>query len=416
MNQSDFDRAYAHLVVAAGVQLREGQELYVRIPVEAASFAGPLAEAAYRAGARFVHVEFRDQASARARLEHAREETLTFVPEALIGERTRVIREGGASIAILGDDPAALDGVAADRLGTVMKAIGAASDEFRSILMAHLSPWLVISYPTAAWARRVYPELPVADAVDRLRGDVAAVCRLNEADPVAAWLEHDRRMTHLADWLTARAFDRFEYRAPGTELTVGMPAGQRWEGGGSATPSGHRFMANMPTDEVFAAPHRDRVEGTIRSTRPLVHSGRNMGICSFVVRDGRIVEATSERDQSGLEEQLNIDDDARRFGEIALVSEDAPVAKAGRVFYDGLYDENAGCHLAFGRAYPTSLVDGRDLDDNALRERGLTVSRQHFDFIIGSSELDVVAIGDDGTRTPILEQGLWSSAVRDVIG
>lgn len=410
-----FDR-YAAVVASVGLSVQPDQEVYVRAPVEAADFVPHFVRAAYRRGAKYVHTDYRHQAATRARLEEAPADSLSFVPPGAIAERLRIAREGGASLAILGEDPTGLSGIDTNRKAVAMKAIAEASQEVRELAMKDFFPWCVISIPNLVWARTVYPDLPEDQALERLFDAVAHACRLDTPDPVAAWREHSDRLMKIAAWLTREAFDRFHYDAPGTDLTVGMPADQHWIGTEGYSSNGITFIANLPTDEVFSAPDWRRVEGTVRSTRPLVLEGTDVGIAEFVVREGRIVEATCEREQGVLDMELDLDEHARYFGEIALVPEDAPIAELRTTFFDGLYDENAGCHLAFGNAYANSIAGGDRLEPEQRREAGLNVSEQHSDFTVGSDRLTLTATRADGSEMVLMREGRWTVEMRAAAG
>jgi len=416
MTEEQFCEQLASIAVAIGLNVQKGQEVYVRAPIEAALLTPHVVTAAYQRGAKFVHVEYRDQKATRARMEHAPEDTLTYVPPGVLGERMRIAKEGGASLAILGEDPMGLEGVPVGRRGAVTKAYAEATTDYIDLVMKDYFPWCVISMPNPSWAARVYPDLDPEAALGKLRDAVAHACRLDTDDPVAAWQAHSNRLTKIATWLTSQAFDRFEYLAPGTELTVGMPANQHWIGTEGVSKEGITFIANLPTDEVFCAPDWRRVEGTIHSSRPMVLGGTNVGHADFVVQGGRIVTATCETHQEILEQELDLDDRSRYFGEIALVTEDAPIAQLKTTFYDGLYDENAGCHFAFGQAYSNCVERGAAMSEEERKEAGLNVSQQHVDFTVGSDQLTITGIRNDGSRASIMEHGQWSSELLDGAG
>jgi aminopeptidase len=409
MTEDQFCEQFASIVVAVGLNVQRDQEVYVRAPIEASLIVPHLTRAAYARGAKYVHVEYRHQAAIRARMEYAPEDTLTYVPPGLVAERLRVGKEGGAELAILGEDPMGLDGVPPERRGPVIKASAEANSAYRELAMKDFFPWCVISMPNPSWAARVYPDLEPAAALARLRDDVAHACRLDTPDPVASWQAHSSRLTKIAAWLTEQAFDRFEYKADGTDLIVGMPARQHWIGTEGVSENGITFIANIPTDEVFCAPDWRRVDGTVRSSRPMILGGTNVGYASFVVEGGRITSATCDNHQEILDQELDLDDRSRYFGEIALVTEDAPIAALKTTFYDGLYDENAGCHFAFGAAYSNCVEGGAEMDDDQRVEAGLNVSKQHVDFTVGSDKLSIVGVRSDGSRTAIMERGLWTS-------
>jgi aminopeptidase len=416
MEMSDFYARYAAIALEVGCNVQPGQEVYVRVPIDAAGLVPHLVRGAYDRGALFVHVEYRDQRAIRARMEYAPEETLSFVPPGVLGERLRVAKTGGASLAVLGEDPMGLTGVPPERRGPIVKAYAEATSEIRALTMSDFYPWCVISMPNPSWAARVYPDLSPDEALARLTEAVAHACRLDTDDPVGAWRDHSRRLMRLASWLTEKAFDRFEYAAPGTELSVGMPADQNWIGTEGISANGVTFIANMPTDEVFCAPDWRRVEGVVRSSRPLVLGGTNVGHAEFVIEAGRITGASSESDQAILDQELDLDERSRYLGEIALVSEDAPVASLATTFYDGLYDENAGCHFAFGNAYTNCVHGGSNMTDDEKQAAGLNVSQQHVDFTVGSADLAITGITGAGERMTIMSNGLWSDELVQATG
>ena len=416
MDTAEFFERYAAVVAAVGLSVQPDQEVYVRAPIEAADFVPHFVRAAYRRGAKYVHTDYRHQAATRARLEETPERSLSYVPPGAIAERLRIARDGGASLAVLGDDPTGLAGIDADRKAAATKALAEASHEIRELAMKDFFPWCVVSIPNSTWARSVYPELREEQALERLFDAVAHACRLDTPDPVVAWRDHSDRLMRIAEWLTREAFDRFHYAAPGTDLTVGMPANQRWIGTEGYSSNGITFIANLPTDEVFSAPDRRRVEGTVRSTRPLVLDGTDVGVAEFVVREGRIVETRCEREQEVLDLELDLDEHARSFGEIALVPEDAPIAELGTTFFDGLYDENAGCHLAFGNAYANCIAGGETMDADQRRDAGLNVSDQHSDFTVGSDRLTLTAVRKDGSEMVLMREGTWTPEMRAAAG
>ena len=415
MTRTEFYTRFADVVANIGLNIQREQEVFVSAPIEAAAFVPYFARAAYRRGAKYVHVEYRHQAVKRARLENAPIESLSYVSPGRFAERLRVGKAGGAYLGILGEDPTGLAGIDPSRREPWAKAISEAREEIRTLMMENHFPWCVVSIPNSAWAGVVFPDSDAESALDRLFDAVARVCRLDTEDPIATWRAHSDTLSRIAAWLTEQAFDRFHYRAPGTDLTIGMPAGQRWIGTGTLSAAGIQFIANLPTDEVFSAPDWRRVDGRVRSTRPIVVSGVNLGIVEFVVRDGRIAEARCEGDEAVLLQELDLDDRARYFGEIALVSQDAPIARIGTTFFDMLYDENAGCHLAFGSAYPGCVEGGEEMDASRRKEAGLNVSGQHLDFTVGSDELTITATRDDGGTFPIMHGGRWSAELTDAI-
>jgi aminopeptidase len=416
MDTAEFFDRYAAVVASVGLNIQPNQEVFVSAALEAADFVPHFVRAAYRRKARYVQVDYHQQAVTRARLEEAPAETLDYLRAPMIDERVRIARSGGAALSILGADPTGLAGIDPARRAPVLKASAEARREISELTMSDFYPWCVISIPNPVWAKAVFPDLPEQQALDRLVEAVGHACRLDTDDPVAAWTAHSARLMKLAGWLTREAFDRFHYEGPGTDLVVGMPANQRWIGTEGTSAQGITFIANLPTDEVFCAPDWRRVEGTVRSTRPLIQSSTSLGIVEFEVRDGRIVGAHAEHEQEVLEQALELDEHARYFGEIALVDQAAPIAELGITFFDGLYDENAGCHLAFGNAYANCVHGGDELTEEERREAGLNTSRQHSDVTVGSSELSITAVRADGSTFPLMREGRWTSELSHAVG
>ncbi len=413
MTNEQYYAKLSQVVVGIGLNIQEGQELLVQSPVASAEFVPYVAHEAYRAGARHVTALYADGRVVREKIESAPDAHVDYEPAALHDEAERIGRDGGAVLILHGEDPAVLEGVPIKRRSRYLKAVGRRAHAGRDRRMRDAHPWVVVAVPTPAWAARVFPELPSEEALERLRTATAVACRLDQPDPVAAWNDHCAALEGLSAWLDKQQFDHLEYTGPGIDLRIGLPANHRWIGPATRSENGITFVANMPTDEVFTAPDRATVEGKLRSSRPIVYQGSFVGVVEMTVESGRIIKATAEKNQSVLEDALDRDKNARYFGEVALVSEDAPVARQGLTFFDGLYDENAGCHLAFGAAYPTCLQGGDSMSSEERLVAGLNDSLQHLDFTIGSGELDVTAYDRDGKAVPILVSGRWSEAAQE---
>ena len=411
-----FVESYARVIVSIGLDLRKGQELLLVTPVEAAELAAAVAREAYAAGAKYVTVRYFDTAVDRARLELSDPSDLEYLPPEYGADRLRIAKEGDAVAVFLGDDPEALAGVDSERIAAARRPRSARMRPAMELLMKDHHNWCVISAPTQIWASRVFPDLAPEAALEKLIGSVSRACRLDQPDPVVAWKSHANRLGKIANYLTSRQFDRFQYNGPGTDLSVGMPANHVWVGTEGHSSKGNTFIANLPTDETFCAPDWRRVEGTLRGTRPSIMSGTNVGHVSLTVKDGKIVDFTAEQNEDVVRAELDLDEQARSFGEIALVAESSPVAQMKTVFYDGLYDENAGCHLAFGNAYSTNVKGGETMSGDELLEAGLNQSLQHFDFTVGSPELDITAFARDGSQFPVIVKGEWSEQLLTVSG
>ena len=383
---------YAELCVRVGANVQPGQEVFLQSLVEHAPLTRALTRQAYRAGASYVNVLYADDHVRHAMIELGPDEALTYSPPWL-----KTFVQSGAGNAFLGTtgDPepelmADLDG---ERVGRALM------QEVTEILMRQLFEdsvnWCGVGAPNEGWAQQVFGE----PDVERLWELVAFCMRLDEPDPVAAWHEHVGRLQERADAVTELRVDALRYRGPGTDLTVGLLPTSRWVGGASETASGIRFVANMPTEEIFTAPDCRRADGTIRSTMPLALRGQIVRGLELTLEGGRIVHVEAETGADLVRGQLASVEDADRFGEVALVTGDSRVGQTGTLFYSTLFDENATCHIAYGAGYP-STVEGEP-------DEGLNVANIHVDFMIGGPELEVDALLADGSTVPLIREERW---------
>jgi aminopeptidase len=288
-----------------------------------------------------------------------------------------------------------------------MQAAARHARSLGDLVGANATNWLVISTPTPVWAARVFPGLPADEAVQRLWALIFAACRVDQYDPVGAWEAHLQSLAERKAALTARRFSALHYRAPGTDLTVGLPAGHVWMGGRENTQAGLPFCANLPTEEVYTLPHRERVDGVVTSTRPFSYAGGSIEGARLTFANGRVVDYSAERSAELLGKVLETDDGAARLGEVALVPNSSPISRTGQIFHNILFDENASCHFAFGDSYRNCLTGGVGLSDDDYRLAGGNTSDIHLDFMVGSGALDIDGICDDGSREAVLRAGEW---------
>jgi aminopeptidase len=411
-------RRYAELLVQIGVNLQPGQPLVVHAEHEHAPFVHEVAGAAYRAGASFVQVDWEDDLLARERLLHSAPEHLEFVPDYTAARLREFLERGFASLALAGPQhPGALDDVAPEALRKVLAARAARTRFYNDAAMSNAFQWCVAAVPTAAWAQQIFPGLEPAAAVERLWPVILDTVRMNEPDPVAAWRAHDERLNRVAAYLMrtqVRAL-HFHDPAPGpdgraaTDLTVGLTDAPVWVGPSSVTPGGVRFLANMPTEEVFTSPHRLHAEGWVRTSKPGFPLGQRVENAWFRFAGGKVVEFGAERGADALAQFFQIED-ADRLGEVALVDVRSPINRTGLLFHELLFDENAACHVAFGRAYFEGLAGGLEMSAEERSAAGLNGSDTHKDFMIGTPTMDVTGIAADGSRVPVMAQGQFVDA------
>ncbi len=381
-----------------GANLQEGQILAIGALVGQEDLARAVASTAYRRGALFVDVLYFDPYVKRARIEHAADETLEFVPSWLpfrlnaLGDRRDARMSFGGAVS-----PDALDGVDPARLGRDQLPW---LKESAKVIDDRSTNWTIVPCPHPAWARLVFPELEPEEAYERLWGEIWHVLRLDEDDPKAAWDERVRVLRASAEALNERRFDALELSGPGTELTVGLLPTSHWQAGDFQTRGGIRHLPNLPTEEVFTAPDPARVDGHVTSTRPLVlKDGAIIRGLRARFEGGRAVELEADENGEALKAKLSIDDGSDRLGEVALVDRHGRIGPLGTVFYETLLDENASSHLALGNAYDASAGEE---DRDRLNRSGI-----HIDFMVGSNELDVTGVTVDGQRVPVLRGGDW---------
>jgi aminopeptidase len=383
---------YADLTVRVGANLQEGQTLFLNTLVEHAPLARAITRAAYRAGARYVDVRYRDDHVRRAMIELGPDEALTHTPEWL--KLNIEAHEGESTIWTTGDpEPELMADLDGERVGRArMKEI---AEIARGQMMKRSVNWSGVAFPSEGWAKQIFGE----PDVERLWELVAFCVRLDEDDPVEAWRAHMDRLESRARKLTELKLDAVRYTGPGTDLTVGLLGNARWMSALFRTADGVDYVPNMPTEEVFTTPDCRRAEGTIRSSRPLALLGEIIEGLQLTVRDGKIVEVTADKGADIVHGQLESDDRAAYLGELALVDGTSRVGKTNVTYFDTLYDENATCHIAYGFGVP-EVFDGEPGE-------GMNVSTVHTDFMIGGAELAVDGITKDGQAVPILREDVW---------
>ncbi|RTI10405.1 aminopeptidase [Thermus scotoductus] len=395
----------ADLAIRVGLNLERGQEVIATAPLEAVDFVRLLAEKAYGHGASLFTVLYGDNVLSRKRLSLAPEEGLDRGPAWLYEGMAKAFREGAARLAVSGNDPKALEGLPPERIGRAQQAQSRAYKPALEAITEFVTNWTIVPFAHPGWARAVFPDLPEEEAVAKLWQAIFQATRVDRPDPVAAWEAHNRSLHEKVAFLNAKRFAALHFQGPGTDLTVGLAEGHLWQGGATPTKKGRICNPNLPTEEVFTAPHRERVEGVVRSTRPLALGGQLVEGIWARFEGGYAVEVGAEKGQEVLLKVLATDEGARRLGEVALVPADNPIARTGLVFFDTLFDENAASHIAFGQAYAENL-EGRPTGEE-FRKRGANESLVHIDWMIGSMEMQVDGILQDGTRVPLMREGLW---------
>jgi aminopeptidase len=389
----------AGLAVHVGANVQPDQVVSVASEPGKEYLTRAVAEEAYRAGARFVDVQWFDPWVKRARIAHAREDTLEYVPP-WYGQRMLALGDHRAArIAFSGPAaPGVLEGLdpvraGRDRLPSIKESV--------QVLADRTTNWSIVPAPNPAWAKLVHPDLEPDAALERLWEQIVHVCRLDEPDPQEAWRQRTGQLMDTARRLTERAFDALHYEGPGTDLTVGLLPGHSWIAGSLETVGGIRHNANVPTEEVFTSPDPQRTEGTVAASKPLVL------VDGTVVKDlrmrfegGRAVSVEASTAEDTMRTIVARDEGAARLGEVALVDDEGRIGRLDTVFYDTLLDENAASHIAIGVGFPFAAAEG---DQERVNH-----SEIHIDFMIGRPELTVTGVTAEGERVPVLVGGRWA--------
>ena len=397
----------AEAMLRVGLNLQAGQNLLLTAPVEALPLVRRIAVHAYRAGAGLVTPIFSDDALTLARFENAPDAAFDVAPGWIYKGMADAFGENTARLAIGGGDPMLLSGCDPEKVGRANRANSAAYRPALEKVTGFEINWSLTAYPTLAWSKLVFPELPEDEAQHKLAEAIFAATRVTAADPVAAWAEHNAALLERRKWLNGHDFAALHFTGPGTDLTVGLADTHAWKGGISHAKNGISCNPNLPTEEVFTTPHALRVDGHVSATKPLSHSGTLIDGIRVTFKDGAITEAHATRGETVLQKMIDTDEGARRLGEVALVPHSSPISASGLLFYNTLFDENAACHIALGQCYADCFVD-KNLTRDEIAARGGNSSLIHVDWMIGSNLIDIDGITRDGARVAVMRGGEWA--------
>lgn len=400
-------RKYAKLAVCAGVNVQKDQPLVITASVRDVQFVEYCVEYAYKAGASSVNVKWDDEVISHMGFEYMSVETLTEVPEWMV-ERARHEEEKKACfLHIDSSTPGFMSDIDQEKITAARIAYMQKMKPFQAYTMNNIGQWCIVALPNPKWARKIFPDLSEEDAVQALWDAILAAVRVREDnDPVAEWEAHDKELEDHCRILNAHQFDRLHFESElGTDLYVGLVKDHIWAGGGCMTPGGVFFNPNMPTEECFCMPDRNRVDGVVVASKPLSYGGKVIENFRFTFKDGAVADYDAEKEKEALTKLLETDEGSKRLGEVALISCDSPVSNLGILFFNTLFDENASCHLALGRCYPENVQGGTDMTEEALLAAGGNSSLNHVDFMFGTPEMKVTGIKTDGTEVELFRNG-----------
>lgn len=399
---------FADLAIKIGVNLQKDQFLVVNCPVECAYFARIITEQAYKAGAGQVFVNWKDDTISRLTMQNASEDVLTEIPQWQKDKFEYYIQKGVALISVSASDPALYSGIDANKIRRVSTATAKSQKNFHNATMSNFLRWCVVSVPTSKWAQKVFPDCDEQLAIDNLWKSIETIMRLDHDDPTKAWQDHCDKLFERANFLNENNFESIHLKnEKGTDITIGLPENHVWLAAKEKAQDGKEFLANIPTEEVFTAPHKFKVNGKVVNALPLCENGEIIDDFFIEFSEGKIVNFGAKKGYETLKGLIETDEGTAYLGEIALVSKQSPIAQQHRLFYNTLFDENASCHLAIGKGYPSCVKDFLDLDENQLIERGINNSVEHVDFMIGTPDMFIEGIRKDGTKVTIFKDGDW---------
>ncbi|SUE45128.1 aminopeptidase [Roseomonas gilardii] len=398
----------AEVAVRVGLGLREGQELVMTAPLDALPLVRRITEHAYKAGASLVTTLLSDEEMTLARFRHAPDSAFDTAPGWLFEGMGRAFAGNAARLAITGEDPNLLSAQDPEKVSRANRARSKAYLPALERIVNFDINWTIAAFATPSWARAMFPEETPEAGVAKLWDAIFAASRVDAADPVAAWAEHNASLHARTRLLNGKRYGALRFRGPGTDLTVGLADGHAWLGGAEVAKNGITCNPNIPSEEVFTTPHAARVEGHVRSTKPLSYGGTLIRDIAVRFEGGRIVEAQASTGLEVLQKVLDTDEGARRLGEVALVPHSSPISASGLLFFNTLFDENAACHIALGQAYKTCFENSAALTDEAFQAQGGNKSLIHIDWMIGSGEVDVDGITASGEAEPVMRRGEWA--------
>jgi aminopeptidase len=398
----------AELSIKTGVSLQPGQDLLITAPIEAAPLVRRLAYHAYKAGAGIVTPLYTDPEVVLARYQHAPKDSFEKVTDWLFEGMAVAFDNNTARLAVVGDDPMLLAEQDPEDVGKANKAVSKASSPLRERITRFDVNWNIIAWPGTQWAKRVFPNLSDEKAQLALADAIFAASRVQSPDPMAAWVEHNNRLRERTDWLNDQNFEALRFYGDDTDLTVGLANKHEWAGGASTARNGVTCNPNIPTEEVFTTPHSLKVNGYVKSTKPLSHQGTLIEDISVTFKDGVITKASASKGEEVFLKLLDTDEGARRLGEVALVPHGSPISQSNLLFYNTLFDENAACHIALGQCYSKCFQNGDKLTSKEVEQHGGNSSMIHVDWMIGSETMNIDGLDVKGNVTPVFRNGEWA--------
>lgn len=408
---NDKIQKYADVAVAVGLDFKAGQRLFLNAPIEARELALAITKSAYKAGAEDVYVNWVDPETDKIRLQNGDEKAIQAFPQWAIDGLIEHTDAGHARINISCVDPDFLANEDSEKVRLMQRSRAAKSAPLSDRVVKNVANWLIVMSPHPAISSKLFPELSAEDARQKHWETIFKMCRIEGDDPVQDWKDHIANLEKRSNYLNSKKYHALHYKSPVTDLTIGLPDNHVWETARLGMKNGTKPVVNIPTEEVFTLAHRERIDGVVRSTKPLAYNGKIIDNFTLQFSEGDVVSAQAERGQDMLDTILGTDDGARSIGEVALVPHSSPISQSDLLFFNTLYDENASNHLALGRAYRFTMENGAEMSDEDFAEAGGNNSLVHVDFMMGSGDMDIDGVNQDGSREPIFRNGEWAFEV-----
>ena len=400
---------FAKVIVNIGVALQEEQMLVVNAPLEAATLVKYIVKEAYEAKhSKKVIVNFSDADVNKQEQLYASQETLNDLPDYAIERSKYIVENGAAMLSISSPKPGIMAGVDPTRMQIASRVIAPKMAFFRKYTMENEGQWCVVACPNDVWAKKIFPDLEVNEAVEKLWAAILYASHVSmDNDPVEDWNKLNAELTKRNEILNDYNFESLHFKnSLGTDLTIGLVENHIWAGGGEHSKKGVYFNPNIPTEENFCMPHNKKINGVVVATKPLNYGGKLIEDFSLTFKDGKVVEYDAKKEKDALKSLIEFDKGSSSLGEVALISHDSPISNMNILFYNTLFDENASCHLALGASYTTTnLKDADKYTEEELDALGSNQSHTHVDFMFGSSDMEVTGLTHDGKVVQIFKNG-----------
>ena len=407
MPKKELINKLAKLAVKVGVNVQKGQTVIVRTSTETKELAREITEEAYLAGARQVYVQWSDDYVSKSNLMHMAVEDLEDIPGWLVDQQKSFMEGGACYISITSPVPGLNKDVEPEKAQRQGIAAQKALSFFREHMMGNRTQWTIVAAPNPAWAKQVFPNQSEEEAVESLWSAIFNASRVEEnKDPIRAWEKHNEVLLKHNVILNNYKFKHLHFKnGLGTDLVVELVKDHVWAGGGENSTKGVYFNPNIPTEETFTMPYKWGTRGKVYATKPLNYQGKLIEDFWLEFKDGKVVDFDAKKEKDALKNLLDTDEGSRYIGEIALISHDSPISNTNILFLNTLFDENASCHMALGRAYPMNVKNGVNLPISELEKIGYNNSMVHSDFMFGSSDMEITGLTQDDKEIKVFEKG-----------